>query len=671
MRVAIDVGGTYTDAICWHQGDVHLVKTPTTPEHPVEGVLHALRLLHKEVDNGARVEQLTHGTTLATNLLVEGKGARVAMITTRGFRDVLALGRQKRDQLYALAPTQTEPLVKRRHRYEVPERTLFNGSIVEPLDLTAMEDILEELAHTDCQSIALCFLHAYASPMNEQRAAEIIQQRYPQWAVSLSSEVAPYFREYERFSTTVMNAYLKPVIGQYFTNLGKVLGRYQYPQPYIMKSDGGVMSLPVARERAVDTLLSGPAGGVMGAAFVGQQSGRSHLITLDIGGTTTDASLVVEGKPLINHERRLAGHALQIPMLAIHTIGAGGGSVARISPSGLLKVGPDSAGAVPGPVCYDLGGRDATVTDAHLLLDHIPVLRPGTYKLLNRALTTHTVEELGRALNMTAIDMAAGIVEVANHTIAEAVRLISIQRGYDSRDFTLVAGGGGGGLHAAAVAKILSITEVLIPREASGLSALGLLLADMSQEFILTRTAVVDELIWDDVEQMVDALHRRARDFFEAEQIPETQRTIQWSVDMRYRGQAYEVTVSLPPLTAGSYQQQLTEKFHAMHRQLYGHANRTQPVQVTAWRVLAIGCNPLRTEVRRRHMVHPDARFKTLRPMSIRRGIPVWDWDRLAPGVTIDGPAFVDGLGTSIVIPSEVQGRVDESGTIGLILPAS
>lgn len=671
MRVAIDVGGTYTDVICWHQGRMHLVKTPTTPEHPVEGVLVALRLLCEEVDGGTRVDHLTHGTTLATNLLVESKGAPVAMITTRGFRDVLALGRQNRDQLYALTPTTVNPLATRRHRYEVPERTLSDGSVLEPLNVPALEQVLEAVAQSPCRSVAICFLHAYASSVNEQRAAEVIRQRYPQWAVSMSSEVAPYFREYERFSTTVMNAYLKPVTAQYFTNLEKALDRYQYPQPYIMKSDGGVMSLPVARERAVDTLLSGPAGGVIGAAFVGQQWGRSHLITLDIGGTTTDTSLVVDGKPLVNRDRRLAGHALQMPMLAIHTVGAGGGSVARISPSGLLKVGPESAGAVPGPVCYGQGGRDVTVTDAHFLLNHIPALRPGAQTVLNRDLATQFVEKLGRILNRTAMEMASGIVEVANHTIAEAVRLISIQRGYDPCDFTLVAGGGGGGLHAAAVAQILSISEVLLPFEAAGLSALGLLLADMSREFILTRTECVDQLLWDDLQHMVDDLHRRARDFFDAEQVPESQRIYQWSVDMRYQGQAYEVTVPFPSLEPGTYQQQLNEKFHSMHRQLYGHANRTHRVQLISWRVLAVGYNPLRTAMAQHHVSH----FNTVpgrvqRPTSIRRRIPVWDWSRLEPGMAIDGPAFVDGLGTSIVIPAESRGVMGESGIIALTISA-
>lgn len=668
MRVAIDVGGTYTDLVFWHNGRTYLVKTPTTPESPVEGVLASLKILDDEI-TGTQVERLTHGTTLATNLLVEGKGVPAALITTEGFRDILALGRQKRSQLYALTPTKIAPLVKRRDRYEVRERVLADGSVATALDEAALESVLDAIAHTECRSVAICFLHAYTSPINEQRAAEAIRQRHPQWAVSLSSEIAPYFREYERFSTTVMNAYLKPITSHYFTSLEKTLARGKFPSPYIMKSDGGVMSVPVARERAVETLLSGPAGGVIGAAFVGQEWERTNLITLDIGGTTTDTALVVHGSPLVSRERELAGRSLQIPMLAIHTIGAGGGSVARISHSGLLKVGPDSAGASPGPVCYGQGGQDPTVTDAHLILGHIPLDRPGTKQPLNRDLATQVVGALGCSLNMTAEETASGILAVADHAIAEAVRSISIQRGYDPRDFTLVAGGGGGGLHVASVAKILSVPEVLIPREAAGLSALGLLLADVSREFVLTRTELLEHLTWDELQHILDKLAHDAREFLESEQIAPGDRAYQWSVDMRYQGQAYEVTVAMPEFAHRHWQQQLAERFHETHRQLYGHANHEQRVQLVSWRVVAVGHNPLRGEVGQRRMTGAYVQTPKTHRMVAGANIPVWDWVSLEPGLTLEGPALIDGLGTTVVVPSDALGMLNHSGAVVLTLP--
>ena len=481
MLVGVDIGGTFTDLVLSVDGSLRIHKLLSTPHDPARAMLAGLEAVSAG-GNLSAITRVSHGSTVATNGILERKGARTALITTQGFRDILAIGRQNRPALYALQPQLPPPLIPRRWCYEVPERLDHAGRVVTPLNVAALDRVLDDIARQEIESVAVCFLYSYVNPAHERAVRARILERgvLAEWQVALSSDVLPEFREYERASTVALEAYVRPVVSRYLRRLEE--GLPETCSLRIMKSDGGVMSARRARRRAIHTALSGPAAGVIGGFYLAQRAGYDHVITLDMGGTSTDVALC-PGEPVRRAESEIDGLPLRTRLLDIETIGAGGGSIARLDEGGALRVGPESAGADPGPICYGRGGRQVTVTDANAILGRLdPDHFLGGAMRLHLEPARAALEALAREMNITPEAAALGVVDVANVNIDRALRRVSVARGHDPRDFTLLPFGGAGPMHACAVAARLETPRVLIPRYPGVLCAFGLLMADVVLE---------------------------------------------------------------------------------------------------------------------------------------------------------------------------------------------
>lgn len=586
--VGVDVGGTFTDFVILDpEGRLTVQKRASTPNDPSEGLIAGLRAARET--GGIRPGfALAHGTTVATNALLERRGARTALLTTAGFRDVLEIGRQARDHLYTFHPTKPIPLLARDRRYELTERVDWLGEVLTPLKERDAEELLDRLRHEGIESVAVCFLFAYLNPAHEQLVGTLARKRG--FCVSLSSEVAPEPREYERTSTTVANAYVAPIMARYLGRLSERLGEVEAGRLRVMQSDGGALSAHEASERAIRTALSGPAAGVVAAARCGAQAGLSDLLTFDMGGTSTDVALIQGGHCPVTTSAMLAGMPLRTPMLSIHTVGAGGGSLAYRDAGGGLRVGPQSAGADPGPVAYGRGDT-LTVTDANLLLGRLParIRLAGHLPLDNERVRAHFAP-FSRSLGLTPEAAALGIVTVANASMAHALRHISVERGVDPCDFTLLSFGGAGGLHACALAEALGMRSVLVPRWPGAFSALGLLLADVRREIIhaLPMSGTQD---WAAPE--VQERFRARFSVLEAQAAREMAREgfgeARWHgerlLDLRYVGQSSELRI---PMAGQDDLTATIETFHRAHRARYGHADSREPVEAVAARVVAL-----------------------------------------------------------------------------------
>ncbi len=665
-RVGVDSGGTFTD-ICLvdeSTGDVRVWKVPSTPDDPsraiVQSVVEGLRAAG---DSTSGVSYFGHGTTVATNTLIQHRGAVTGLITTGGFRDLLEIGRQRRPHLYDLQADKPLVLVPRALRFEVAERMRHDGRVETALDETEVRRSVRDLWRAGARSIAVCFLYAYVDPAHERAVRRIVEEECPDAFVTCSHEVAPEFREYERLSTVVVNAYLGPVMERYLARLGPRLAEAGVvATPHITQSNGGVMSFETARAQPVRTVLSGPATGVVGGLEVGRLAGFRDLITFDMGGTSTDVSLVEDGRPKLAGEMEVHGYPLKTPTLDIHTVGAGGGSIASIDSGGLLKVGPRSAGAVPGPVCYGVGGEEPTVTDANVVLG---VLNP-THLLagrmaIDRARAEAAIGRLAGRLGLDVMATAQGIVSVVTANMAKAIRVISVQRGHDPREYTLVAFGGAGPLHAARLARELEIPRILVPRNPGILCALGLLLTDLRTDHAQTRLMPVTEASLHHMVETFDELERRAAAWFEREGIAPEARAARRTVDMRYAGQNYELPVPFPDEPIGpALWKALTGGFERAHAQMYGYIAAEEPIQAVTFRLEAIGAVPHAT-IR----AHPGAPSGA-RPSPVGSrdvwlaetrntvACPVYDREPLAPGHAITGPAIIEQMdATTWLLPDQ------------------
>ncbi len=666
-RAGVDSGGTFTDVCLFDDetGRVAVWKVGSTPDDPSRGIAAGVAEAISRIGaaSGA-IAWFGHGTTVATNALIQQKGARTGLITTRGFRDLLEIGRQKRPDLYDLMIDKPVPLVSRDLRLEVPERLRHDGSVETPLDETAFRHAVRHLRQANVQAVAVCFLYGFINTVHEDAAARILHEEFPEAFACISHNVAPEFREFERLSTTVVNACLGPVMRGYIERLGERLRELGVrATPHLTQSNGGVISFEQARLLPVRTVLSGPSTGVIGAREIGRLAGFLDLITFDMGGTSTDVALLSGGECRLAGEAVIHGYPIKAPMLDIHTVGAGGGSIAAID-GGLLKVGPRSAGAHPGPVCYGLGNTEPTVTDANVLLG---LLNPR--HLLGGRMTVHhdlardAIGRLAGELGLDPMATASGILSVVTANMVRAIRVISVQRGYDPRDYTLMAFGGAGPLHAARLARELDIRRVLVPRNPGILCAMGLLLTDLRADFAITRLCVLDPKAAPVMTDAFATLAIRAEAWFRDEGIAaENQRTSR-TVDMRYAGQNYELSVPAPDgddtLTA------LADRFAAMHRRLYGFAAEDEPVQLVTFRVEATG-------------VVPKARFSPMppsdrdashalagtRPVWLAEAntfapCPVYDRERLFTGNAFDGPAIVEQMDATTFVPAGMTAVVD------------
>jgi N-methylhydantoinase A len=652
FRLAIDIGGTFTDVVLLDAASQRLtfVKAPTTPAdralgffNGIEGVLAAA---------GARAEDvrgITHGSTIATNAVLEGKGSRLGLITTLGFRDMLEIGRAYIPGIFTnfLRWQKPERLVPLERVRAVPERIAADGSVIAPLDEAAARAAIAELLEEGIEALAIALLHSYANPEHERRIEALAREMAPGVFVSRSSAVLPEYREYERTMTTVLNAYVMPAVDRYLGRIQEGLAAKGLPREIsIVRSDAGVMSLATALERPVNTVLSGPAGGVLGASAVAAVAGYDNVVSMDMGGTSTDVCLSTAGEPRLSTETWVSHYPVKVPIIDITTIGAGGGSIASVAASGALRVGPQSAGSEPGPVCYGRGGTSPTVTDANLVLGRLPVeLAGGAVRLDVAAARTAIEAHIARPLGLTVDAAALGIVRIVDENMLGALRVVSVQRGIDPRDLTLVPFGGAGPVHGAELARLAGIATMLVPPSPGVLSALGFLLADVKQVFTLTRVGVVGLIDEDAYRRELERLMAEAGGWLAREGVAEAKRAIEVALDLRYRGQAYELPIRVNvPLDAMAWND-AAMRFHEEHKRRYGYDQRAVPVEVVTLRVTAIGSLP--KPVLERREPGPSTAEQAIigrEPVIFAEGAldtPHYERSLLDPGARLTGPALI------------------------------
>ncbi len=680
FAVGVDIGGTFTDVVCRSSsGELKLVKIPTTRANPSVGVLHAVQYMAEHW--GVAPEQIrrfVHGTTVATNAVLERKGARIGLITTEGFKDLLEIGRQNRRAVYRaiLEPETPVFLAPGRRRREVPERVSAAGEVLTPLDETAVAKAVDELAAQDVKAIAVSFLFSYLNPAHERRVAEIIRERHPALMVSLSSEVDPAFREYERTCITAFDAYVKPVIDRYLENMEADLSAQKVGAPLqIMQSRGGVASSRIARRRPVRLFLSGPAAGVIGGRMAGALAGRHDLITIDIGGTSADIALVAQGKPLIADEGNLDGYAVRVPMVDVNAIGAGGGSLAWLDGAKSLRVGPASAGSEPGPACYGHGGREPTVTDASIVLGYLDpeYFAAGSLKL-QPALAREAIERvIAGPLGMPAAQAALGIHRVVNANMAEGIRFVSVRRGVDPRQFALVPLGGGGPVHACALARELGMRQIIVPLHPGVLSAAGLLAAPVEHEAATALHATLDAVSREDLVREYATLDAQCRELMQIEGIAPGSVEVQYLADVCYVGQSHHLEVPVT-LAAEDVIAQLRRDFYAAHNRVYGHSVEG-PVKFVNLRSVQQAAAGLDTAAavgaHDRYVPAAGDPVKGHRRILTEQSpefvmATVYERSRLSPGTRFHGPAIVEQADTTTVVEPGWRGDVDDGGTLML-----
>jgi N-methylhydantoinase A len=657
ILAGVDTGGTFTDIVLLQDGKMTVHKVLSTPDDPSRSILQGLQ----EQDALDSLDVIVHGSTVATNAVLERKGVVTGLVTTAGFRDVLEIGRQTRPKLYDLKAQKVPPLVPRARRLEVVERLNERGEVLTALDEDSLRVALETLQQEGVESVAISLLFSFANPEHEQRVAEYI--RSADMYVSASSEVLPEFREYERTSTVVLNAYVGPLMNRYLAQLERALPEASVLR--IMQSNGGSISSTMARQEAARTLLSGPAAGVVGAAHVAQASGYNRIITLDIGGTSTDVALVDE-MVVETTEGKIGGYPTKLPMIDIHTIGAGGGSIAWFDPGGAMRVGPASMGAEPGPAAYGRGGQEATVTDAHVVLGRLlPEAFLGGTMQLERERARDAIARLAQRLETDEEAAALGIIRVVNANMEAAIRVISVERGGDPRDFTLVAFGGAGPLHACELAAALRIPRVLIPASPGVLSALGMLLADTLKDYVRTIMVPAEEA-QELVNSTLRELEEMGRHDLAREGIPSERIVIESFLDLRYRGQSYELTIPFEGNMLDA-----STSFHRTHEQRFSYSDPNERVQIVNVRLKARGLNPFAALERQEVEENISAVPVTMRNVVFAGGdgptreeTAVYERASLRPGMSFSGPAIVTQYDTTTVVPPEWNARIDAVGNL-------
>lgn len=677
IHVGVDVGGTFTDLVVTIDGGNRTIlhKLPSTPERPDRAIIDGIRkVLTARGLAAADVSHLAHGTTVGTNALIQRRGGRVALVTSEGFRDLLEIGRQTRPRVYDIHLDHPKPLVERALRLEVPERRLADGSVHRDLDEARLRALAPVILREAVDCVVVCFLHSYAYPDHERRAVRILSDALPDSIrIIASSSVYPEFREFERLSTAVLNGALLTTMGTYLDRLtGEVSGLGIGAEPKVSQSAGGLMSVEMARRFPVRASLSGPAAGVLGAARRAETAGFRDIVTLDVGGTSADVSLLRDARPTEVHERTLAGFPLRLPALDVNAVGAGGGSIAWIDQDGLLKVGPRSAGAVPGPACYAAEGTEATVTDANVVLGRLndAALLDGRMPI-NRSLARAAVARLARALELDVEETALGIIRVACATMVKAIRSISVERGHNPAEFALFVYGGAGPLHAVDVARELEIDTVIVPPNPGILCADGALASGLRNDFVRTLLLALDPAAVTEVNAALGEIAAEARTWFAAEGIPAGRRSLEWSADLRYLGQNYEIQVPWSGrMLDRAASAALAEAFHAAHERQYGFASAAETIQLVSVKAKAVGALPAPPIPRLEPGPDavPFARRETVFEKGHAHASPVYRRSDLAPGQTVTGPAIVEQLDTTVVVFPDDRMRVDEWGNVVIVL---
>lgn len=648
IRLGIDTGGTFTDFVLMEPNKLRVHKVLSTPLNPAMAIIQGLKdlgLLGKEID-------IIHGSTVATNALLERRGARLAFITTEGFEDLLNIGRQTRRELYNIMVEERRPLVSRQFCFGLPERIAYDGQIIKPLDHRALEELVAKLKRLHVESVAVCFLHAYVRADHEKAVGQRLAKE--KIHVSLSSEILPEYREFERASTTAINAYVAPLMERY---LGYLERELKGAKLKIMQSNGGCLSAQAAREKPVATILSGPAGGVVGASAIAFQAGFQRLISFDMGGTSTDVSLC-DGAIMMTTETEISNLPLKLPVIDIHSVGSGGGSIVYLDEGGALRVGPRSAGADPGPICYGKG-QEITVTDANLVLGRLDPdhFLGGQMKLFPEK-TKEAMERLAHQLKLTPEELAEGIVRVADATMERAIRVISVERGYDPRDFVLVSFGGAGGMHACSLASRLRIPLVLVPKNAGVLSALGMLLSDVVKDYSRSVLLRAESVSFKEINELFKPLLNQAYKDLTKEGFSRQNIQLLRFLDLRYVGQSYELTV---PASA-----RFRRDFNRLHQQRYNYADENRPVEIVNLRVKAIGLTnkpPLpRLETKGKPLSSAILDERMMIFDGLKYKAKIYDRQLLEPGHAFSGPAVVMDYESTAVVPPNWLVEVDSFG---------
>ena len=678
-RLGVDVGGTFTDLLLVddEEGDLYRVKTPSTPADPSEGVLVGIRRICDE--SGVEPSELgfvMHGTTVATNAMLEAKGARVGLITTQGFGQILHLARSQTPGPLAgwIIMVKPDPPAALEDTREAKERMSAQGEAVEPVDREQVAGIVRDLVDSGVETLTVSLINSYANPAHEREIKEIIHELYPDFPVTISSDVLPEFREYERTLTACMNSYVRPRVESYVRNLESSLRELGVKgELNLLRSDAGLMSVAVASENPIYGILSGPSGGVAGALYIARRAGFENVLTFDMGGTSTDVALCQNGQPTIERQTEipyglgLPGEVIpvKVPSVNVRSVGAGGGSIAHVPDvTGALRVGPQSAGADPGPAAYGRGGMAPTVTDANVVVGHLPPQLLGGEMRLDVEAAKTAVQTIGDALGLDVHRAAEGILDIVNENMAGALRLVSVQRGYDPRDFALVAFGGAGPMHANAVARIMGSFPVVIPPAPGLLCATGDLVADFRDEFARTFIRTTDSVSGEDVRGILDELGAEARTWLEREGIPESDQRLAFNVDMRYYRQGYEIPVDIDPtLLAGNGTTMLAERFNQLHEQFYGFRMEGSACEIVNLRAIGYGKVPepqlpedepgtgnASEAVVDEHEVYFQGEWLPTR---------IYDRAKLRPGHRVEGPAIVTEFDSTTVILSGYAAEID------------
>lgn len=657
VRIGIDTGGTFTDLVLLDSGGRTVqLKVPSTPDDPARALVAGLQ----RVAAGAQVASVAHGTTVATNAMLEERFHSLALVTTRGFRHVLEIARQSVPSGYGNSYFWVKPerIVPLERVFEVTERLSFRGEVLTPFDEPEARRVARALREAGIESVGVCFLHAYANPDHERRMRDVLREEHPDAVVSISSEVWPEYREYERAVTTLVDAFVKPHVTGYLERAATGVSELAPAAPLlIMKSNGGVLPAAAVARNPISTALSGPAAGALGASWLARQAGFERVITIDTGGTSTDVCLVEGAEPHLTRDGRIGRFPVRVPMIDIVSVGTGGGSIAWVGPDGGLRVGPRSAGAVPGPMAYGRGGDRPTVTDAALVLGHLPQSLVGGEVALDRALSERGVARIAEALELPLERAAEGILEISAHNQANAVLQLTVKRGIDPSDDTLVAFGGAGPLQASRIAQILGLRTVLIPPSPGNVSAFGLLAVDLKDDYVQTLVQRHDDVDVQAVAAVFARLDDRARASLHEQGVPDEHMALVRSVDVRYLGEAHEIAIAAPdpfdPRAAA-------ERFHDAHERLYGYAyHRGEVVEFVNWKVTGVGA-----------IERPELQFApptgSGAPTASRGRFTVYRRAELPAGWTGNGPAIVEEYGATTVIEDGYRIEVDRLGNLVL-----
>jgi N-methylhydantoinase A len=673
-RVTVDTGGTFSDFVYLNEGtgEVTISKVPSTPDDPSRAILQGVETLLGQGVAPSDISFFCHGTTVGTNALLEGKGVRTGLLVTEGFRAIYPVGEQARPYgapIFDVMYDKPAMLVPQSRTGEVRERVDFRGDVLVPLDENALRETVRDLAAQKIESLAVCLLFSFLHPEHETRVREIVAVEMPDCSISLSSDIVPQIREYYRLSTTVINAYLQPILARYIAQLERRLNEAGLTtrQKYIMQSNGGMATFPATARKAVTTVLSGPAGGVTAGAYACRMTGFQNIITFDMGGTSCDVALIKDGEPSIASRGKIEGRDLAVPMMDINTVSAGGGTIASVDRFGVLKVGPESAGAMPGPACYSRGGDMPTITDCNLVLGHLSEnnFLGGRMRLDPVAARKAVESKVAKPLGMDPIEAAEGIVRIIDVKMEEAIKAISTMRGHDLRDFMLLAFGGAGPVHAGRIARDLGMAGMIVPLYPGVYSAIGLIMSDVKHDYIQSRMTPLSELEPQDVNAMFARLEAAATEELHADGFDEKQIRIQRALDIRYAGQGYEITMPCgdEAIRDGGLDA-LRKQFDAQHKAMFGHGAPEELVEIVSYRVRGVGLVPpvemptfkptgatLRDALRETRRVRMDGKDIDC---------PVYQREKLDVGLTLTGPAILDQFDCTTVIYAGQTARVDD-----------